>query len=186
MFFMKSYIKDSAPFCDSVTYIQLNCMCLSWKRKKLQQNQYLCLLKLKNIFNNAFWDTLKDIFGQNSCKKGFLGFSVIVWHGQFCCISQIQTKRVGAWPLWFFFIMKHIFEVSNFNCTNLQEKNVFFVDVTLSRSVQIWGVFPFCILYWIRNNAFVAKIATVADENLCGRDSYFFKSCHLRSSFWGP
>jgi len=135
MFFMKSYIKDSAPFCDSVTYIQLNCMCLSWKRKKLQQNQYLCLLKLMNIFNNAFWDTLKDIFGQNSCKKGFLGFSVIVWHGQFCCISQIQTERVGAWLLWLFFIIKHMFKIFNLNL--LYEKYCFMIISGTCIRVQI-------------------------------------------------
>ena len=74
-----------------------------------------------------FWGTWEDLFGQNYYFKiVFSKFSVIVWQGQFCCISQIQTKRVGAWLLWFFFIMKHIFKVFSFNFTKSSRKEIFF------------------------------------------------------------
>ena len=97
------------------------------KRTKPQQNTCICILKLINIFNKALWDTNKDVFGQNSCKKDFSKFSVIVWHGQYCCISQIKTKRVGAWPLWFFSITKHIFDVFNLNSSKSSREKIFFL-----------------------------------------------------------
>ena len=68
----------------------------------------------------------KDVFGQNSCKKDFSKFSVIVWHGQYCYISQIKTKRVGAWPLWFFSITKHIFDAFKLNSSKSSWEKIFF------------------------------------------------------------
>ena len=52
--------------------------------------------------------------------------SMLVWHGQNCDRSQIKTKRVGAWPLCFFFIVTYIFDVFNFSFAPSRRKKIFF------------------------------------------------------------
>ena len=51
------------------------------------------------------------MFDQKSCKMDFSKFIVLVWHGQDC---KKKTKWLGAWLLWFFTIIAHLFNVFNF------------------------------------------------------------------------
>ena len=125
------------------------------KKTKLQQNPFWNWL----IFSTEqFWDTLKDLFGQNSWIRDFSKFSVIVWHGQDCDISQIKTEKVGAWPLWFFSIMTHMCNVFFFIFAIPHGEKCVFVDVTLSRAVQIWGDLPSSSSCWTLIVDFFGKI----------------------------
>ena len=49
-----------------------------------------------------------------------------MWHGQTCYISQIKTKRVGAWPLWIFSMVTQIFNVFKFIFAKSSRKKIFF------------------------------------------------------------
>ena len=49
-----------------------------------------------------------------------------MWHGQTCYISQIKTKRVGAWPLWIFSMVAQIFNVFKFIFAKSSRKKIFF------------------------------------------------------------
>ena len=51
---------------------------------------------------------------------------MLVWHGQTCYISQIKTKRVGAWPLWIFSMVAQIFNVSKFIFAKSSRRKIFF------------------------------------------------------------
>ena len=48
-----------------------------------------------------------------------------MWHGQNCDSSQMRTKRVGAWPLCFFFIVPYIFDVFNFSFAKSRRNKIF-------------------------------------------------------------
>ena len=49
-----------------------------------------------------------------------------MWHGQTCYISQIKTKRVGAWPLWIFSMVAQIFNVFKFIFAKSSRRKIFF------------------------------------------------------------
>ena len=72
------------------------------------------------------WDNPKTFLNKNSCAKDFCKPSVLVWHGQNCNVSQIRTKRVGAWPLWFFLILIYIFEVYHFSFAKSGRTKIYF------------------------------------------------------------
>ena len=49
-----------------------------------------------------------------------------MWHGQTCYITQIKTKRVGAWPLWIFSMVAQIFNVFKFIFAKSSRRKIFF------------------------------------------------------------
>ena len=49
-----------------------------------------------------------------------------MWLGQTCYITQIKTKRVGAWPLWIFSIVTQIFNVFKKKIAKSSRKKIFF------------------------------------------------------------
>ena len=68
-------------------------------------------------------------------KKDFWNPSVLVWHGQNCDRSQIGTKRVGAWPLCFFFMVTYIFDVFNFSFAKYGRKKIWTVPLILQFNI---------------------------------------------------
>ena len=90
-----------------------------------QQKQCFFSLKFIYISNNIFLRQSQKFLNTNSCSKDFWKPSVLVWHGQNCDMSQIRTKRVGAWPLCFFFIVTYIFDVFNFSFAKYGRKKIF-------------------------------------------------------------
>ena len=110
---------------------------MDWSRKYVSvtlreeynflDQQKRCFFSLKFIYisNKYFWDTLKNFLNKNSCSKDFWKPSVLVWHGQNCDSSQMRTKRVGAWPLCFFFIVTYIFDVFKFSFAKSRRNKIF-------------------------------------------------------------
>ena len=68
----------------------------------------------------------KQLLNKNSYTKDFWKPSVLVWHGQNCNMSQIRTKRMGAWPLCFFLMLTYIFDVFNFSFAESGRKKIQF------------------------------------------------------------
>ena len=80
-----------------------------------------------SISNKIFLRHSQQISEQKFLLKRLLKKpSMLVWHGQNCDRSQIKTKRVGAWPLCFFFIVTYIFDVFNFSFAPSRRKKIFF------------------------------------------------------------
>ena len=132
---------------------------INWQRKHVSVTlrlEYSFLINKNNASSawnssiypkNSVEALSKQILNKNSYTKDFWKPSVLVWHGQNCNMSQIRTKRMGAWPLFFLFSCWHIYLIFLISVLpNLEGKKYIFGDVTLTRTVPIWGVLPFYLL----------------------------------------
>ena len=112
---------------------------MDWSRKYVSvtlreeynflDQQKRCFFSLKFIYisNKIFLRHSQQISEQKFLLKRLLKKpSMLVWHGQNCDRSQIKTKRVGAWPLCFFFMVTYIFDVFNFSFAKSWRKKIFF------------------------------------------------------------
>ena len=86
---------------------------IDWQRKHVSVTlrlEYNILINKNNASSarnssiypkNSVKALSKQILNKNSYTKDFWKPSVLVWHSQNCNMSQIRTKRMGAWPLFF-------------------------------------------------------------------------------------